>query len=199
MGTFKPRLDATGMYQSKYYYGDNIFDQSGYGLPNCTCYAWGRLYEISGVRPHASLVGDGGQFYPNAVAGGYYEVGATPKLGAIICYGSSSGGSGHVGVVEQINVDGSFVISQSGYYRPVADYPPDTTNYFWTNVCSGDSKMAGWMIGRYVFQGFIYNPEEPVEPDNPGGESPTSRRSKRSSTFNNKFAVLFARNINRRF
>lgn len=163
MGNFTPRLTSQGMYLSKYYYDENPFYQSGYGLPNCTCYAWGRFYEISGVYPSNLPLGNGGDWYPEAVNRGQYDVGSTPALGAIICYASTIGGAGHVAVVEEINGDGSFTISQSGYYRPIASYPPDTEDYFWINTCDATTKKASWMT-NYTFQGFIYNPEQPVIP-----------------------------------
>ena len=34
-----------------HYFSDNIFYNSGYGLPNCTCYAWGRWYELLNEKP----------------------------------------------------------------------------------------------------------------------------------------------------
>ena len=157
---FYPRLNSKGMYGSKYYYSDNPFEASGYGLPNCTCYAWGRFYEISGVRPSLPT-GNGGDWFSSAENAGIYETGQTPALGAVACYGSSSGGAGHVAIVEEVDSSGGFTISQSGYYRPIAPYPPNTKNYFWTNKCDSGSKKASWM-GNYYFQGFIYNPEIPI-------------------------------------
>jgi surface antigen len=163
MAEFIPRLTVDGIYLSKYYYAENPFYQSGYGLPNCTCYAWGRFYEISAVYPTNLPLGNGGQWFPSAVLQGYYVTGETPSLGAVACYSSISGGDGHVAIVEQINEDGSFIISQSGYYRPIAPYPPDTTSYFWTDLCDANTKKAPWMTD-YSFQGFIYNPEQPIPP-----------------------------------
>lgn len=163
MAKFTPRLTADGIYLSKYYYADNPFYQSGYGLPNCTCYAWGRFYEISDVYPSNLSLGNAEEWYPSAVEQGYYETGSTPALGAVACYSSTVGGAGHVAIVEQINKDSSFIISQSGYYRPIAVYPPDTEDYFWINICNANTKKASWM-DNYSFQGFIYNPEQPIPP-----------------------------------
>lgn len=190
MAEFTPRLTSDGIYKSKYYYTDNVFEKSGYGLPNCTCYAWGRFYEITGVYPTNLPTGDGGVWYPRAEAAGYYALGQTPKLGAVICYSSTTGGSGHVAVVEQINQDGSFVISQSGYFRPVSAYPPDTQSYFWTNVCDATTKKASWMT-NYIFQGFIYNPdiEDTETPDNPS-EEPTTKITRKRCTFRNAKAII---------
>ena len=162
MAEFTPRLNSHGIYLSKYYYDDNPFYQSGYGLPNCTCYAWGRFYEISNVYPSTLSLNDAGQWFPETVSEGVYNTGQTPALGAIACY-SKAGAAGHVAIVEQIHDDGSFTISQSGYYRPIASYPPDTHNYFWTDVCDANTKKSSWM-GSYDFQGFIYNSEQPVTP-----------------------------------
>ena len=41
---YEPRLTKSGMLNSIYWYSDtNPFYPTGYGLPNCTCYAWGRF------------------------------------------------------------------------------------------------------------------------------------------------------------
>ena len=38
---------------NEYYYSDkNPFYPAGYGLPNCTAYAYGRVYEITGKKPN---------------------------------------------------------------------------------------------------------------------------------------------------
>lgn len=155
---YRPRLTADGIYENPYWYGDNIFAQYDYGLPNCTCYAWGRWYELLGNRPGGLSTGDGGNWYEYNINTGAYAYGSTPKLGAIACFASTVGGSGHVAVVEEINPDGSFITSNSGYYRPVAAYPPNTPNYFYTSTHDAEYKLAGWMAGRYSFQGFIYIP-----------------------------------------
>lgn len=38
--SFTPRLDSTGMLNNPKWYSENPFYQSGYGLPNCTCYSY---------------------------------------------------------------------------------------------------------------------------------------------------------------
>ena len=53
MAKFVKRTTAPEESNS-YYYANNPFYQSGYGLPNCTCYAWGRFYELTGERPKLS-------------------------------------------------------------------------------------------------------------------------------------------------
>lgn len=142
--SFKPRLSAPG-YSNRFWYSLNPFYQSGYGLPNCTCYAWGRFYEISGKKPALSL-GNAEDWYGKDDG---YERGRTPKLGAVICWrkgraGYGGDGAGHVAVVEKIYADGSILISQSGW----------RSSRFWTSVVKKDYSMNG-----YIFQGFIYNPD----------------------------------------
>ena len=156
MAEFTPRLTSSGMWQSKYWYSDNPFEASGYGLPNCTAYAYGRIYELTGSKPTYLSLGNAGDWFGHNQTEGKCECGYVPRLGAIACW-SEPGKGGHVAVVEQINADGSFVISQSGYQRPLSSYPPDMSKYFWTNTCDGETKKASWM-DTYVFQGFIYCP-----------------------------------------
>lgn len=142
---FSPRLNAPS-YSSSYWYSANPFYQSGYGLPNCTCYAWGRFYEISGARPKLSL-SNAENWY------GYhdgYGRGNTPKLGAVICWrrgraGYGADGAGHVAIVEKINADGSIVTSNSAWKG---------TRFYLKTL-----KPPYYSMGSaYSFQGFIYNP-----------------------------------------
>lgn len=156
--TFEPRLDSSGIEGSFYYYSQNPFYQSGYGLPNCTCYAWGRFWEISdssgdGSNKPTLPLGDAGTWFPEVTG---YETGSTPKLGAVICW-SKAGESGHVAIVEQILDNGNIVTSNSAWQ----------STYFYTKTIY---KSDGYNFGNYVFQGFIYNPyvsEGGSEPDIP--------------------------------
>lgn len=148
MANFVQRTEAPTT-DNKYYYANNPFYQSGYGLPNCTCYAWGRFYELSGVYPSLST-GDAENWYGNTGDG--YNRGSTPKLGAVICWrrgatGDDSDGAGHVAIVEQINNDGSIVISESGWNA-----------YLWQRSTRDNSNGNWGQNSAYTFQGFIYNP-----------------------------------------
>lgn len=148
MANFTPRTTAPTK-DNAYFYADNPFYQSGYGLPNCTCYAWGRFYEISGERPALSL-GNAENWW------GYsdgYNRGSIPKLGAVICWrkgaaGNGADGAGHVAIVEAINDDGSIVTSESGW---------GASSVFWTKTRSNDGNWGA--SSAYTFQGFIYNPK----------------------------------------
>lgn len=138
--TFTPRFTDNGMLNNPLWYADNPFYLAGYGLPNCTCYAWGRAFEIMGKRPTLST-GNADEWYSYTQDG--YERGSTPRLGAINCYTGGPYNTGHVGVVEQINDDGTIITSNSNY----------GAEYFVTYVLQSDYHMEG-----LTFQGFIYLP-----------------------------------------
>lgn len=164
MSEFSPRLNSTGIYQNKWWYSSSNVYYPDFGLPNCTCYCFGRYAEIQGA------------FYrlPNANAGDWYRLatgfkrGQTPQLGAIACWYSPNGKYyGHVAIVEQITASGDIVTSNSGYYRPINSYPPSTTNYFWIETCyKNNGYRSSWEASRgYQLAGFIYLGEEPIEPE----------------------------------
>ncbi len=140
---FTPRLNAPS-YSNKHWYSGNPFYQSGYGLPNCTCYAWGRFYEILGKLPNLSL-GNAEDWYGKKDS---YSRGKTPKLGAVVCWrkgkaGYGGDGAGHVAIVEKIYDNGDILISESG----------------WNSFRFRTSKVKkGYKLYGYTFQGFIYNP-----------------------------------------
>lgn len=119
-------------------------------LANCVGFAHSRFHEIA-RRPQMDLFDpvNAENIYENAKAHGL-QTGDKPKLGAMIVWQkgatlSGSDGAGHVAVVEQINADGSIVISQSGW---------NASKPFWTQVLK-----APWYYGAgYKFLGFVYNP-----------------------------------------
>lgn len=127
-----------------------ILRYNGTVLPNCVGYAWGRFMEILGSTPKLSR-GDAGTWYGNTSDG--YTRSSKPQLGAVACW-AKPGAAGHVAIVEQINSDGSIVISQSGYSR-------SWEHRFWIDTVpkSGGNYILPWSNGNsYIFQGFIYNP-----------------------------------------
>ncbi|MCD7777874.1 MAG: CHAP domain-containing protein, partial [Clostridiales bacterium] len=114
---FTPRTSAPAKSNQYYYSSKNPFYSSGYGMPNCTAYAYGRAYEILGNKPKLST-SDASKWYSYNKQNKYYSYGSTPKLGAIACWSGGSSGAGHVAVVEKI--DGNKVtISESHYYSKV--------------------------------------------------------------------------------
>ena len=171
---YTPRLSKTSpteMWENVYWYSSlNVFWDSGYntwGLPNCTCYVWGRLLELGATNLTLST-GDAGGWY------GYndgYQRGNIPQLGAVGCwYSPSSQGSGHVAIVEAIE-NGVVTFSNSALVRVdqvgnknLYNNVYNNGDYFYLSYLSGS-----YNFGDYTFQGFIYVPITgggmPPEPD----------------------------------
>ena len=153
---FTPRTTAPSK-DNRYYYKDNEYYKNGYGMPNCTAYAYGRVYELLGYIPKGLYYGNAENWYDNTKN---LEKGQTPRLGAIACYksgktGDSSDGAGHVAIVEKIDGD-SFESSNSAYKG---------TNFYMTK--GYDTK------NNKTFQGFIYLPIE-FEEDKENEETTTN-------------------------
>lgn len=158
---FTPRLTDENMWNNTWWFSNgNPFYSAGYGLPNCTCYAYGRYAEIrEGFAPLPT--GNAGDWWPRAQ--GAFDVGQTPALGAIACFYDSTGTySGHVGVVEEIYANGDFLLSNSGWISKSA---VGTQLNFFTYLCTASNGYlgTGWMSRRnYTFQGFIYQDADPT-------------------------------------
>ena len=149
MGEYIPRLTDEGMLNNPFWYSNNPFYQSGFGLPNCTCYAWGRLYELNREPPQTSL-GDAQNWFEFNKNNGVYPYGNTPQLGSIICFYNNATG-GHVGVVEKI--EGNTITTSNSAYGGA---------YFYLQTL----EMGSESHGNYTFQGYIYawNGSTPIPP-----------------------------------
>ena len=145
-----PRLDDEGMEGSPYYYSKNPFYLAGYGLPNCTCYAWGRFWENADInhdfsnRPTLST-GDAEDWFGYTADG--YERGQEPRLGAVACWADGPfSGDGHVAIVEEIDPDTGVITCSNSAYGG---------QYFYITHLSPPNYLPA---SGYRFQGFIYNP-----------------------------------------
>ena len=134
---FEPRMSAPKSSNPYYNRRLNVYSQQGYGMPNCTAYAYGRIYEITGEAPLIKS-GNAGSWWFSNKRNNYYEYGSEPKLGAIACW------SGHVAVVEKIDGN-SVTISEShwgGRYFNTKTYSnPYTKSYqtFYGYIYASDS------------------------------------------------------------
>ncbi|URN85732.1 CHAP domain-containing protein [Acetobacterium wieringae] len=135
---FTARTTAPGA-DNTYFFASNPYSQGGYGLPNCTAYAFGRAYEILGTTPNLAM-GNANSWWAYNQNTGYYPSGSTPKLGAVICWGGSS--DGHVAIVEAINGD-TVTLSESTYSGIYFQ------NYTYTIGAEDATSVGG-------FQGYIY-------------------------------------------
>lgn len=121
---YEARLTAP---QGEPYYTSelNAYSQTGYGMPNCVAYAYGRVYELNGEAPKISRGNAGEWWYINKY-NDYYDYGQEPKLGAVACW------SNHVAVVEAIAEDGSVTVSEShwgGTYFDVKQFSDMSYHY----------------------------------------------------------------------
>lgn len=151
--TFKPRTTAPSKNDENYYSDKNRYYRNGYGMPNCTAYAYGRILELEGKIPEGLAYGNAENWYVGTTK---LKKGQTPKLGAIACWSkgktyNESDGAGHVAVVEKIYNDSSIDCSNSAYKG---------TNFYMRHIEKGYNYNSS-----YKFQGFIYLPNEYVLED----------------------------------
>lgn len=145
-GNFEPRLTAPSRSNAYYNRELNIFSKTGYGMPNCTAYAYGRVYEITGEEPLIKR-GNAGSWYSINKKNNYYEYGSEPKLGAIACW------SNHVAVVEDIN-DDMVTVSQS-HWR---------STYFDTCTFVNGASHFGQKFYGYIYASDSAFEEEEIPP-----------------------------------
>ena len=147
MSSYIPQLTAPALDDPNYinytYGGYNycmvIDNNTGYVMPNCTGYCWGRWRYLLGAYHNLSR-GNATNWYGNTSDG--YQRGSTPQLGAVACWSGGSGGEGHVAIVEDISSSG-VLVSESAYNGYM----------FRTNTYPANMAKSG-----YSFQGFIYIP-----------------------------------------
>lgn len=139
---YEPRLTAPN--GEPYYTKElNAYSKTGYGMPNCVAYAYGRVYEMNDEAPKISR-GNAGEWWFINKANDYYEYGDEPKLGAVACW------SRHVAVVEDIGEDGTVTVSEShwgGKYFNTAEFENMYSHYGQT------------------FYGYIYTYDDSIPPE----------------------------------
>jgi len=128
--------DTEPSLDNKHYYSDgNLFYKVKLSPPfssggnlikgNCTWYAWGRAWEITGSEPaDAGFIGNAYEWWEANKKSGKYEYGSEPRVGSIAVWKSdlpNSDGSGHVAVVEKIK-DGKIYISESMWHGVTFKY-----------------------------------------------------------------------------
>lgn len=115
---------------------------------NCVFWVLGRFYELFGIWLSST---NAENFIAEATNRGL-KTGNAPKPGAVIVWakgeiGNGADGAGHVGIVEQVNPDGSIVTSESGW---------SAAKPFWTSARKDDGNWG--QSATYRFIGFIYPP-----------------------------------------
>lgn len=157
---YSPRLtapSATNPYFLKYGrggYNRCILITGNSCIPNCVGYAYGRSLEIGGVTSNPKLPTCNAEDWLAMAKANGLETGSTPKVGAVVVWKSGklwngNDGCGHVGVVEEVAVDGTITVSQSNY---------GGTRFFVTK------HKPPYNIYGQTFIGFIYSPYYTGEP-----------------------------------
>lgn len=97
---------------------------NNYAYAQCTWYAHERRTALGNPMPH-SYFGNGGDWYLTAMNLGM-SVDHTPQVGDVVSFPAGVYGAsvpwGHVAVVEQVNADGSFVVSEMHGGNPTLHY-----------------------------------------------------------------------------
>lgn len=161
---FIPRLSEDGILNNPYWYKDNIYYQSGYGMPNCTCYALGRWYEIQGSAKAFNFPGywDGMEWYQMCADAGYQTSKTVPMVGA--CMSWTHGTAGHVAIVERIN-----------YNEDGSIYSVTTSNSAWGGTFWYEQEIlasSGWKYrDDQTFNGFGYHPSLTAQAQQTGGRT----------------------------
>ena len=167
------KLEPTDMWMNPCWYSNanEYWDDTNtghpWGLPNCTCYVWGRLLEL-GATNLTLCTGNAGSYWEY---GDGYQRGQAPRQGALACwYCSGSIGKGHVAIVEEVN--GTDIVISDSDYVAIADKTKrenvwDNPHYFSRTTMSPPYNFNG-NSGLYTFQGFIYVPIQ-------GGVTPIPR------------------------
>ena len=160
---FKKRTTAPSK-DNKWFYKNNPFYACGYGLPNCTAYAWGRFAEILGKAPALST-SNAENWYSHKDG---YARGKTPKLGAVIVWakgkvGVGSDGAGHVAIVIEVIDSNTIRTAESGY---------GNSTPFW--IATRKNNNGRWGTNsNYPLRGFIENPNYPHNKPVPPTPQPT--------------------------
>lgn len=96
---------------------------SGYPIGQCTWYAYNRLVELGSITDLSGAygyLGNGQDWVRNLVAKGW-KFSATPIKGAVVSVQGGFGGTypqyGHVAIVEYVNPDGTFLVSECNVAR----------------------------------------------------------------------------------
>lgn len=95
-----------------YYSPENVYNTFRCPMPNCTAYAWGRIFEIHGTAPELSR-NNAARWYGENIESGAYSYGCEPKNGAVKCIEKTEGTWGHVSVIEEVYEDGMVFVSES--------------------------------------------------------------------------------------
>lgn len=156
-GTKLPRYQEPAASNPFYFSRSNIYEASGYGMPNCTAYAWGRAYEYYQTRPALSKY-NAGEWWTDNINWQSYEFGQEPKVGAIAVWDQWNQDTGHVAFVEAIEGD-NVILSESSWHGTmfrVRTIKADSSNYLY----GGSYRFCGYIYVGEPYAGKSHTPGE---------------------------------------
>lgn len=156
-GTKLPRYQEPASSNPFYFSRSNIYEASGYGMPNCTAYAWGRAYEYYQKRPSLSKY-NAGEWWTDNINWQAYEFGQEPKVGAIAVWDQWNQDTGHVAFVEAIEGD-NVILSESSWHGTmfrVRTIKADSSNYLY----GGSYRFCGYIYVGEPYAGKSHTPGE---------------------------------------
>ena len=156
-GTKLPRYQEPASSNPFYFSRSNIYEASGYGMPNCTAYAWGRAYEYYQQRPSLSKY-NAGEWWTDNINWQAYEFGQEPKVGSIAVWDQWNQDTGHVAFVEAIEGD-NVILSESSWHGTmfrVRTIKADSSNYLY----GGTYRFCGYIYVGEPYEGRSHTPGE---------------------------------------
>ena len=145
---------------------------AGSVLQNCKGYATGRFMESQGVHTNKIPSGEGkglGFVYDKIKNKHIYEVGQTPRQGALVIWANS--GDGHIAFVEKVYSNTDVLLSESHWSSGINNSDKSSTNrYGYFGIWRGNPKTR---FQSWIFKGYVY---APVTWD-AGGEEPQTSPS----------------------
>lgn len=170
MYNFVPQLTKLEKNSDLYnkYYATNRYTIAGYGMPNCTAYALGRVNQLCDINNlsynnFSGFHGNGETWGNTGYIGANWIHSQIPKLGAIVCYKDKSGIDigGHVGIVEKIYSDGTICMSNSAWVNS-ASVGNDNLRQWW--YLEDNIKPTDYRSNVFDFKYYLYPPYIDDEP-----------------------------------
>lgn len=138
--TETPSQEETAPESVFYFSSENPYNTFHCEMPNCTAYAYGRIFEIHGFRPSLSL-NNAAKWYRENIESGSYSYGCEPMKGAVKCQVKTVDTHGHVSVAEDVFDDGSIFYSES----------QNRGLMFNTGTEMADSTLKGYTLLGYIY------------------------------------------------
>ena len=177
---FTPPTQSNATDRKYWFSANNGYYTSGYGMPNCTAYALGRINELLALNnmsypDFTGYLGNAETWGNSGVIGNNWTHTQQPKLGCIAVFKHRNSSGGHVAVVEEINQDGTVTLSNSGWAGRQNVGNENHSYWFWVNRNVDIYHHKNYEFRYYLYPPYITDEPEPPEPPEP--PKPTKKKS----------------------